>query len=103
VGQNASGSAAVALGTTDGGTIWTSQKLPSGDGNLDAVACPAVSVCEAAGAGASTFRTTDGGAIWVAETLPPGVGYVDGAACAATSGCIGVGSTAASTVVLKHA
>jgi photosystem II stability/assembly factor-like uncharacterized protein len=39
----------VALRTTDGGTKWAAQKLPVGSDDLEALACPSRSVCEALG------------------------------------------------------
>ena len=51
VGQNASGG--VILATSNSGTTWTSQSVPSGSSDLIAVACPSVTTCYAVGQNSS--------------------------------------------------
>ncbi|MHB8289608.1 MAG: hypothetical protein ACYDEY_10300 [Acidimicrobiales bacterium] len=51
VGQNGSGG--VILATSNSGTTWTSQSVPSGTSDLIAVACPSVTTCYAVGQNSS--------------------------------------------------
>jgi photosystem II stability/assembly factor-like uncharacterized protein len=84
------------LTTTDGGSTWNSQTVPSGVTYLDAVSCGSTSTCVAVGpvAGLSVppaiITTNDGGLTWTSQPVPNGVGSLQGASCA-SAGCVAVG------------
>ena len=59
-------SVGVALTSSDGGTTWTSQRLPAGVADLSDISCTSSSDCMAAGYGSSggmVVTTTDGGRV----------------------------------------
>jgi photosystem II stability/assembly factor-like uncharacterized protein len=83
------------LATTDGGTTWTSQTDFAGgvrpNGQLDAIACPTVTTCEAVTGGTENLVTTsDGGAIWTAGVVATGKVPLAGIACPTVSDCVAV-------------
>ena len=86
----------VVLTTTDGGTTWTQQTIPSGVGAFYGVACPSTSDCVAVGRTPSyngvVLTTTDGGTTWTQQTIPSGIG-VGGVSCPSTTNCVVVGDT----------
>jgi hypothetical protein len=55
------------VATSDGGSSWTSQTIPSGTGELNGIACPSSSNCYAVGNGNSP---PNGGALILAATEP---------------------------------
>ena len=96
VGNSAADQGA-AMGTTDGGTNWTTQTLPSGVFDVSGVACPSTNVCEAAAApadgveGGIVLGTTDGGSTWTTQTLPSGAGGISDIVCPSTNVCEAAG------------
>ena len=94
----------VVLKSTDGGTGWTPQTLPTGTGPLSAVSCASTSVCEALGSdpyvGAPFIvGTTDGGANWQSQTAPSGNQTLTQLSCPSTSDCTGIGETTGGPVI----
>jgi photosystem II stability/assembly factor-like uncharacterized protein len=89
------GSGSVILTSSNGGSTWTSQSVPSGITSLQGVSCASTSNCVAIGvSGASTpaiIATTDGGTGWSAQTVPSGSPLLSGVSCASTSDCLAVG------------
>ena len=83
------------IATTDGGTTWRGQTIPSGVAYLRGVACPSTSGCTAVGSGPAgsglVVATTDGGATWTRQTVPSGVGSLVGVACASMAEFTAVG------------
>ena len=87
-------SVGVALTSRDGGTTWTSQRLPAGVADLSDVSCASSSDCMAAGYGSSggvVVSTTDGGATWTSSTLPAESGLLTAISCSSPSACTAVG------------
>ncbi len=90
------------LATTDGGSTWTQQTLPSTFDSLAyGIACPTSSECTAVGSSyvgnysiGEIAGTTDGGTSWSAQTLPSGLSPFGAVSCASTSHCIAGGSDA---------
>ena len=81
------------LVTTDGGSVWTQQPLPSGVFSLSAITCPSTSDCVAVGSGSDPIvTTTDGGVTWTVRSAPNGVLGLSAIACPSTSDCWAVGS-----------
>ena len=93
-----------AMGTTDGGVLWTSQVLPPAV-DLDGVSCPTESECFAVGSMATPESTSttgtilmsaNGGTTWTTETLPtqplgdPFFNFT-AIACPSSSQCVAVG------------
>ncbi len=85
------------VATTNGGTTWAAQTLPSGVTGLAAVSCPSPTVCVAVGStntGAAVVVTsTTGGSSWTAGTLPVGITYLNGVSCGSISSCVAIGFT----------
>ena len=84
------------MGTTNGGSTWTSQEPPAAVDGLFAVACPSTTVCEAGGytGGSVQFGSsimigsTNGGATWTTQTLPSDIGNdISDIVCPSTMVC----------------
>ena len=93
------------LGTTDGGSSWTTQTAPSGVVELSGIECPSTSVCEAQGVNSSSFNgvvfgTTNGGSSWAAQTLPTVQSYLGDVTCVSASVCELSGESASGASVL---
>ena len=92
-----SGDDAAILATTDGGTTWSPQAVPTGIAGLQGIACPTTSTCFAVGTdtveadGSGVITTSDGGATWTQLTAPTGVGTLEAIACANVTSCVAVG------------
>jgi photosystem II stability/assembly factor-like uncharacterized protein len=56
--------------TTNGGTSWTRQTVPSGTPDLTGISCSSTAICVAVG-GNAVLRTTNGGANWTRLTVNP--------------------------------
>jgi Bacterial Ig domain len=92
------------IGTTNGGTNWTSESVSSGE-SLDAVACSSTTRCTAVGSTTTSdpsdpaiVATSDGGATWTAETPPSGFSSPNGfstslvsVVCPSTTSCVALG------------
>ena len=90
----ASGLLTAIVGSSDGGSQWLSQPLPSTAGQLVSIACPTTNDCTAVGSNALAgyiLSTTDGGSSWNNETVPAGIGPLTGVACPTTTACTTVG------------
>ena len=90
--------------TTDGGTTWTSQTLPTGApttwsptgvATLYDISCPSTTVCYSVGwnGGSSglTLGTTDGGATWAILSESTATDSVESISCPSTSDCYSTG------------
>jgi Putative Ig domain/Photosynthesis system II assembly factor YCF48 len=89
VGKAISTSATMMFATTDGGTTWAFQSLPSG-AVLSGIACTSETTCVAvggSGSAGSVVTTSDGGTTWTPETLPSGVDPTSSIACPSPSVC----------------
>jgi hypothetical protein len=78
---------------------------PLAAGQLDAVACPTSTICEAVGlntasTGAVAVRTTNGGTSWSAGTLPAGAASLGGLSCRSASFCVATGEGSVGGLVL---
>lgn len=110
-----------AMGTADGGAVWTAQNLgvpvSTNQESVSGVACATTSSCEAVGTLAPTtggcvrdvncniymglvIGTTDAGGTWTAQSLPQPVGTLSSVACASSSSCEAVGYGTDGDVVL---
>ena len=80
----------VIIKTTDGGSTWDIQTLPS-DIQFDDVACPSTTTCYAVGSSAddngSIVATTDGGTTWTDQTPSSGNGTFFNVACPSATEC----------------
>ena len=91
------------IDTTDGGTVWTGQQLPTNP-ELSGIACVNTSDCWAVG---NTFgpvgfimATIDGGTVWATQTAPPGIGRVYGITCVNATDCWAVGTSTGNAPVI---
>jgi photosystem II stability/assembly factor-like uncharacterized protein len=82
--------------TTDGGSSWTTETVPSGTLYLNSISCVAPSTCYAAGEttaeDATVIVTSDAGSTWTAETLPAGLPYLGSITCPSAAECFAVGT-----------
>ena len=83
-----SGTAAVILGTTDGGLSWAVQTVPPGTAGLGGVSCPSDSHCVAVGS--SGVLVGRPGGSWTPVNVPR-VSYLVDVACPSASDCVAVG------------
>ena len=83
-------STGVAYSTTDGGSTWTKETLPTGVPQLIAVTCPSTTDCVAVGPDL-VVTTTDGGASWTLHALTLSA-TLDAVSCPSTADCVAVGS-----------
>ena len=86
----------VVFGTTDGGSTWTSESIPSiplFDG-LNSVSCASATTCVAGGYTGDnsgvTITTTDGGLSWSAGSVPAGITDITAVSCDSLSDCAAV-------------
>jgi hypothetical protein len=91
--------------TTDGGSTWVSQTIPTGENELEDVSCASTTFCVATGvtnSGAQSLTSTDGGIDWAVMAMPAGVTNLEGVSCAAAAICtaVGYGGTAATGVAV---
>jgi hypothetical protein len=102
------------VATTDGGTVWTTQSLPTGVTALDGVSCATMSDCFAVGQDVVStpsgvvdtgvvVSSTDGGSVWSAGTLPDGVRQLYGVSCPGPTTCWAVGATTTAVAILALA
>ena len=96
VGQNASGG--VILATSNSGTTWTSQSVPSGTNVLNGIACPSVTTCYAVGGYnsvsygiAEILATSNSGTTWTSQSVPSGSSDLIAVACPSVTTCYAVG------------
>jgi photosystem II stability/assembly factor-like uncharacterized protein len=77
--------------TTDGGSVWAAQAVPSSVDVLAAVSCSSKLDCLAvgsAGTSGAVIATTDGGATWNLEQDPAGAAAVTAVTCVSKHQCI---------------
>ena len=82
------------LKSTNGGTTWTNESVPSGVSALFSVVCTSGSQCVAVGSkrgSAAVISTTTGGGTWKTDTVPVSSQLYD-VACTSTSNCVAVGA-----------
>lgn len=89
VGADSSGAAVVAT-TSNIGSSWSNQSVPSGIGPLDAVSCGDSQHCVAVGQGA-IITSTDGGSSWTQSTVPTQNTTLLGVSCASATLCLASG------------
>lgn len=85
------GSAAAIDATTNGGTTWNAQVVPTSVSVLAAVSCPDKLDCLAVGSAGATgavVATTDGGAVWTLGQDPAGAAAVTGIDCTSKRHCM---------------
>ncbi len=90
VGSGDGPTAAIAA-TTDGGTKWRPQSVPSTVTALSGVSCFDKKHCMAVGAsagGGAVLVTADGGKAWNLAPVPPGAADVTAVACTGPSRCL---------------
>ena len=78
------------VATTDGGTTWNRQKLPSTVQDLTSISCPTASNCWAGGYGFGVnlvVSTTTSGNTWAAQTPPSGYAFLGVVSSAAATDC----------------
>ncbi len=76
--------------TTDGGSTWSPQSVPSRFGDVRKVTCPSISDCF--GIGGGVINTTNNGGTWTSQTVPPGSVLFSDIACSSPSDCVAVGN-----------
>ncbi len=90
------------LFTTDGGSSFSSDSMPTGIGQLNSISCPSSTTCIAVGTdptggSAVAISTIDGGSSWTSETIPSNVGSLNSISCPSTTFCIAVGENSSSS------
>ena len=90
------------IGTTNGGTTWTAQTLPSGlpgTPTFNGVACDPSANCFAVGSTSSgaVAATSSGGSTWTSLTLPAGLEILRGITCPGVNDCFAVGGNPSSS------
>lgn len=78
------------LRSTDGGTTWNIDSLPTGTMAMAAVTCPTATACIAVGGGILT--SADGGQSWQIGTVPGGTGALQSISCSTSLVCVAVGA-----------
>ena len=97
VGETDSTLPGEAIVTTDGGTTWQPESMPSNTAFIDQITCVGGSQCFALGSddtknGAAAFEaSTDGGVTWQEEAPPAGMSQIADLACPAVNNCVAVG------------
>jgi RHS repeat-associated protein len=86
--------------TTDGGTKWSSQKVPAAVGAVNFISCPSASDCYATGTDttgniARLLATTNGGTTWVTQSVPSG--FPQHISCPSTTTCYAAGGSLVKT------
>ena len=110
--DSSNSSNAVILATTDAGSTWAAQTVPSSlgtgfDTSLISVTCPSAAECFAFGYSAALgdviLATTNGGANWAVQDTIDALGGTPDITCASTSECFaltdGDGGSAPSTIL----
>lgn len=81
----------VAIGTTDGGTTWTSQVLPDAASAMNGVSCSSITTCMTVGStllpGSVVAVTTDGGATWTDASSGLQDSNLSSVSCPSASAC----------------
>jgi photosystem II stability/assembly factor-like uncharacterized protein len=78
------------LRSTDGGTTWSADSLPTGTMAMADVTCPTATSCIAVGGGILT--SGDGGQSWQVGTVPGGTGVLQSISCSTSLVCVAVGA-----------
>jgi hypothetical protein len=99
VGENSSLDLGIIFATTNSGSTWSTQTVPSGTADLLGVACSSTAACYAVGDDSSLvegiiFATTNSGSTWSTQTVPSGTAALSGIACPSTAACYAVGAGA---------
>jgi len=88
------------VATTDGGTVWTLEAVPTSVGFLSDISCGDVHHCAAVGQSGQTgdgpgvvIVTDDGGATWTIQPIPNGTTEVDTVACGIDLHCVAVAAS----------
>ncbi|HEV3132563.1 MAG TPA: Ig-like domain-containing protein [Acidimicrobiales bacterium] len=92
----------VIAATTDGGTTWTTQSVPTGTDIVSRVSCGSTSDCVAVGTASGapvTLATTNGGATWTTQNVPSAVSTLAGISCPSSADCVAVGNTSSNSGV----
>jgi hypothetical protein len=94
VGQSTVGNGSIVM-TSDAGSTWTNDALPTGTGLLDAIACPSTTQCVAVGEQGTTetgeaLSTTDSGSSWTALAGPMDTLTLRGISCPSITTCYSV-------------
>lgn len=95
-GVQESNQAGFGILSTDGGTKWTSVRLPASSWTVNALSCPDANDCvlsgpSIGGSGAPLWTSADGGSTWSSSPLPSTVTAVSSVNCASKTSCVYVG------------
>jgi len=100
VGVDGGPNGAAVVATTDGGTVWTLEAVPTSVGFLSDISCGDVHHCAAVGQSGQTgdgpgvvIVTDDGGATWTIQPIPNGTTEVDTVACGIDLHCVAVAAS----------
>jgi photosystem II stability/assembly factor-like uncharacterized protein len=103
-GMGANDYSGVILGTSDGGSTWNRQAVPSGLVSVSSISCPSATTCFALGLNSSGYYdivgTTDGGSTWnvvfqgIYDSLTPSGDTFDpvNVSCGSVTDCVIVGT-----------
>jgi hypothetical protein len=107
VGTAGAPNGAAVITTTNGGSTWVVQTIPTTVGYLSGISCSDRKHCTAVGQVSQTsngqgaiIATADGGATWTAATVPAGILDVTAVNCQPSQRCLAIGISAAGTVAL---
>ena len=86
--------------TTDGGTTWASEVVPTGVYRFSDISCASTAACHAVGMATLNgpgviIGTGDGGSTWATEATPTAFDFL-GVSCPAVGACTAVGDSATS-------
>jgi photosystem II stability/assembly factor-like uncharacterized protein/lysophospholipase L1-like esterase len=91
---------AVIIATTDGGSQWGGEIVPSGISQLNGISCATTLDCIAVGYSGgnpeyspAVVATTDGGLTWAPQVVPVGSFELNAVSCPSASDCTAVGNT----------
>ncbi len=89
--------------TTNGGATWTSEPMPAGSADIDAISCSSNGTCDAVGASTHlgqsfALTSTNSGSTWSSATNLASAATAVSAVTCSSSGCVAVGKAGKNAV-----
>ena len=93
--------------TSDSGSTWNPESVPSGISGFSTITCPSSTTCYAVGTGqaaaaaaAAVITTNNAGTTWSQRSVPAGIGDITSIACPSTTICYAIAGTTANNIVI---